>query len=118
MILATQSSDDLRQSGILEVVLESCPTRIFLANAGMNEATYREAFNLHATQASLIRNLIPKKQLFVVTPEHSKILTLDVDPRSYWIYTNSPLDNAKRDALVSQFGLDRALDILTAKDIR
>ncbi len=118
MILATQSSDDLRQSGILEVVLESCPTRIFLANAGMNEATYREAFNLNATQASLIRNLIPKKQLFVVTPEHSKILTLDVDPRSYWIYTNSPLDNAKRDALVSQFGLDRALDILTAKEIR
>jgi type IV secretion system protein VirB4 len=118
MILATQSSDDLRQSGILDVILESTPTRIFLANPGMNSDSYREAFHLNATQADLIRNLIPKRQLFVVTPDRSKVLSLEVDPRSYWCYTNSPTDNAKRDALIARHGLSHALDLLTSQATR
>ena len=116
MILATQSSDDLSHSGILDVILESAPTRIFLANPGMNADSYRESFHLNTTQADMIRNLVPKRQLFVVTPDRSKVLSLEVDPRSYWCYTNNPKDNAKRDELVSRYGLSRALDILTAPD--
>jgi type IV secretion system protein VirB4 len=116
MILATQSGDDLRHSDILDLILESCPTRIFLANPGLNARAYREAFHLNATQAELVRNLIPKRQLFLNTPALSKILTLEVDPRSYWLYTNSPLETVRRDKLVAQHGLRKALDLLTQKD--
>jgi len=119
MILATQSADDLRHSDILELILESCPTRIFLANPGLNAAAYREAFHLNVTQAELVRNLIPKRQLFLHTPALSKILTLEVDPRSYWLYTNSPLETSRRETLVAAHGLTKALDLLTTeKELR
>ena len=36
MILATQSSDDLLRSEMLATVVESCPTKFFLANPGMD----------------------------------------------------------------------------------
>jgi len=113
MILATQSGDDLRQSDLLELILESCPTRIFLANPGLNATTYRDAFHLNQTQANLVRTLLPKRQLFLQTPTLSKILTLDVDSRSYWLYTNSPMENARRDQLIAAHGLTKALDLLT-----
>lgn len=113
MVLATQSGDDLRHSDILELILESCPTRIFLANPGLNTAAYRESFHLNFTQAELVRNLLPKRQLFLHTPALSKILTLEVDPRSYWIYTNSAMETARRDRLIAEHGLSNALDILT-----
>jgi len=32
MILSTQSLDELKRSDILDVVIESCATKIFLAN--------------------------------------------------------------------------------------
>jgi len=35
MILATQSIKELEESGMLAVVAESCPTKIFLANPEM-----------------------------------------------------------------------------------
>ena len=28
-------------------------------------------------------------------PDLAKVLTLNVDPKSYWIYTNTPLDNER-----------------------
>ena len=44
MILATQSIKELEESGMLEIVSESCPTKIFLANPDMNRELYRENF--------------------------------------------------------------------------
>ena len=115
MILATQSGDDLQQSDILPLVLESCPTRIFLANPGMNADVYREHFHLNAHQAEIIRTLTPKRKLFLHTPEVSKELALEVDPKSYWLFTNSPIDNARRDELFQRFGLKRALEMLSTQ---
>src|SRR6201985_462099 len=44
MLLATQSIKELATSGMLTVVAESCPTKIFLANPDMDAQVYREAF--------------------------------------------------------------------------
>ena len=41
MILATQSVKELQESGLLHIVAESCPTKIFLANPEMDRALYR-----------------------------------------------------------------------------
>ena len=50
MILATQSIKELEESGMLQIVSESCPTKIFLANPEMNRDVYREAFHLNDTE--------------------------------------------------------------------
>ena len=47
MILSTQSLDELRKSEILDIIIESCPTKIFLANPDMDRELYRRQFNLN-----------------------------------------------------------------------
>ena len=42
MVLSTQSLDELKRSGILDVILESCATKIFLANPDMDRELYRQ----------------------------------------------------------------------------
>jgi type IV secretion/conjugal transfer VirB4 family ATPase len=79
MILATQSGDDLFRSEILPVIVESCATQIFLANPGMDQAAYREAFHLSETVAEKIAGLIPKRQFLIKRPDLTKILNLNVE---------------------------------------
>ena len=42
VILATQSLSDARNSGILDVLAESCPTKIFLPNSAAEDAGQKE----------------------------------------------------------------------------
>jgi type IV secretion/conjugal transfer VirB4 family ATPase len=114
MVLSTQSVDDLMKSDLLEVLVESCSTKIFLANPSLNEDLYRETFKLNETAISLVRSLRPKGQLLIVRPDLTKVLNLEVDPRSYWIYTNDPNDNARRDDAIRRFGFEGGLDYLVA----
>ena len=39
---------------------------------------------------------------------------LSVDPRSYWIYTNTPADNERVTAVVQEHGFEGGLDRLVA----
>jgi hypothetical protein len=55
----------------------------------------RTLFHLNHTEASLITNLVPRQQMLLKRPDVSKVLNLHVDPDSYWIYTNTPLDNER-----------------------
>jgi hypothetical protein len=45
-------------------------------------------------------------------PDLAKVLILNVDPKSYWLYTNTPGDNERFTAAVREFGLARALERL------
>src|SRR5260370_2406125 len=58
MILSTQSLDELRRSDILDVIVESCATKIFLANPDMDRELYRLQFHLNDTEAEQIPRLI------------------------------------------------------------
>lgn len=88
MILATQSGDDLAKSELLPTIAESCMTRFFLANPGMDSEVYREAFNLNSTEAALIARLVPKQQFLLKQPHGAKVLNLFVDPESFKIFAN------------------------------
>ena len=113
MILATQSSDDLIRSEMLALVAENCPTKIFLANPGMDRTAYREMFHLNETEANRIAELAPKKQMLLKRPDMSKVLNLNVDPRSYWIYTTNPYDQAKKREAFERHGFEEGLNTLT-----
>ena len=99
MLLATQSSDDFGATDLLRTVIESCPTKFFLANPGMDLDRARELFHLNHTEANLITRLLPRQQALLKRPDLAKVINLRVDPESYWIYTNTPPDNARLQAL-------------------
>jgi type IV secretion system protein VirB4 len=50
MILSTQSLDELKRSELLDVIVESCATKIFLANPDMDQDLYRRQFHLNDTE--------------------------------------------------------------------
>jgi type IV secretion system protein TrbE len=112
MILSTQSLDELKRSELLDVILESCATKLFLANPDMDQEMYRRQFHLNETEISLIAGLLPKQQFLIKTPELAKVANLHVDPRSYWLYTNDPYDNRKRQEAFEAYGFEKGLDVL------
>jgi type IV secretory pathway VirB4 component len=115
LILSTQSLDELRKSEILDILIETCGTKIFLANPDLDRDLYREQFHLNEHELELITGLIPKQQMLIKTPTVSKIANLSVDPKSYWIYTNDPFDNRKREEAFAAHGFEKGLEILAGE---
>jgi type IV secretion system protein VirB4 len=105
MILATQSIKELEESGMLAIVAESCPTKIFLANPEMNREVYREAFHLNDTELDLIAGFVPPGQMLIRKAQSSKKVQLNVDSVSHWMATNNARDNLKKRDYFDRFGI-------------
>ena len=105
MILATQSIKELQESGMLQIVSESCPTKIFLANPEMDREVYREAFHLNDTELDLIAGLVPPGQMLIRKAQSSKKVQLNVDSVSHWMATNNARDNLKKCDYFERFGI-------------
>ena len=68
VILATQSLADAARSGIVDVLVESCATTIFLANPSAEQpdaADLYRSLGLNDAEVELIRSLTPKRQYYV-----------------------------------------------------
>ena len=109
MILATQSIKELEESGMLQIVSESCPTKIFLANPEMDRSLYREAFHLNDTELDLIAGLVPPGQMLIRKAQASKKVQLNVDSVSHWTATNNARDNLKKRDYFERFGIAEGL---------
>jgi len=59
MILSTQSLDELRKSEILDIIIESCPTKIFLANPDMDRTCIAASSISTTTKSNLYRRYVP-----------------------------------------------------------
>jgi len=105
MILATQSIKELEESGMLAIVAESCPTKIFLANPDMNREVYRDAFHLNDTELDIIEGLVPPGQMLIRKAQTSKKVRLNVDSVSHWMATNNAHDNLKKRDYFARFGI-------------
>ena len=108
LIMATQSAVDVTGSVGAEALLESLPTKLFLANPELPDKA-AEIFHLNPAEVATIRGLIPKRELYLRRSDAAGTLRLDVDPESYWLYTSSPRDSAARSEAVEQHGLEAAL---------
>ena len=51
MLLATQAIDDFASADLLRTVVESCPTKLLLANPALDRAQYAELFQLNDDRA-------------------------------------------------------------------
>jgi type IV secretion system protein VirB4 len=114
MILATQTIDDFASADVLRTVVESCPTKLLLANPALDRQRYAELFQLNEMELDLLTGLTPRQQILLKRPDLAKVLTLTVDPTSYWIYTNTPIDNERVAAMVREHGLENGLARLAA----
>jgi len=89
VILATQSLSDAARSGILDVLIESCPTKIFLPNeeAGIGGTAEHPgprdlyaAMGLNETQIEIIRTTTKKRHYYLVSPEGRRLFDLGLGP--------------------------------------
>ncbi|MEZ6002048.1 conjugal transfer protein TrbE [Hyphomonas sp.] len=83
VVFATQSLSDIAASAIAPSLIESAPTRIFLANARAEEPSQRaayEGFGLNARQVELIARATPKRDYYVQTPDGNRLFDLDLGP--------------------------------------
>ena len=111
LILATQSAVDVTATTGAQPLLESMPTKLFLANPDL-PAEVADTFRLNEAEMATIRGLLPKREIYLRRPRAAGVLRLEVDPESYWLYTSSPADAERRAAAVATHGLDGALATL------
>ena len=114
LVVATQSAVDVTGTAGAEALLESMPTKLFLANPDLPEKA-AETFRLNPSEVNTIRGLIPKRELYLRRTDAAGILRLEVDPASYWLYTSSPVDAQKRAEAVKQYGLTEAIEHLSRR---
>ena len=91
--------------GDADIVAESCPTKIFLANPDMEPDVYRDAFGLNDTELELIAGLVPPGQMLIRKQNGSKKVHLNVDSLSYWMATNNAKDNLLKQEYFEQYGI-------------
>jgi type IV secretion system protein TrbE len=112
--LITQSAADLQNAGVLDLINEICPTKILLANPGADLASYQRMFKLNEKEVDLFAQLVPKRQFLVKSASRAKVLNVNLDPRAYWEYTNSPFDNERRRIALEKHGSKEGLKVLAA----
>ena len=114
LIVATQSAVDVTGTAGADALLESMPTKLFLANPDLTDKA-ADTFRLNPSEVNTIRGLIPKRELYLRRTDSAGVLRLEVDPASYWLYTSSPVDAQKRAEAVKKFGLVEAIEHLAKR---
>jgi type IV secretion system protein VirB4 len=96
--LATQSLDDLRRSEYRSVILESCPSKIYLPNpeaATDNIAAIYRDFGLSDRQIQIVAEAVPKRQYHLVSPKGRRLFDLALEPMSLSFVGASSKDDIK-----------------------
>ena len=83
VLMATQSLSDAANSGILDVIVESTATKIFLPNIYARDedtsALYRR-MGLNARQIEIIATAVPKRQYYYVSENGRRLYDLALGP--------------------------------------
>jgi type IV secretion system protein VirB4 len=83
LVLATQSISDAERSGIIDVLKESCPTKICLPNGTAREPGTREFYErigFNERQIEIVATAIPKREYYVVSPEGRRLFNMALGP--------------------------------------
>ena len=103
VVFATQSLSDVASSSIASALIESCPTRIFLANERASEPQSKEIyekFGLNDRQITLISQATPKRDYYYQSPLGCRIVDLDLGPIALaFAGASSPADQSLLDRI-------------------
>jgi type IV secretion system protein VirB4 len=121
VIMATQSLTDASRSGILDVIVESTATKIFLPNIFARDedtaALYRR-MGLNNRQIDIIATAIPKRQYYYVSEKGRRLYDLALGPLALAFVGASDKDSiASMQALEAEHGAGWAAEWLKTKNI-
>jgi type IV secretion system protein TrbE len=89
VLMATQSLSDAVRSGILDVLMESCPTKIMLPNEEADKTGTGEVpgpgdlyrmMGLNDAQIAIIKTAIKKRHYYYISPEGRRLFDLGLGP--------------------------------------
>jgi len=89
VVLSTQSLSDAVSSEILDVILESCPTRILLPNEEADKPGTATVpgpkdlyilFGLNSAEIDIIKNAQKKRQYYFISPAGRRLFELQLGP--------------------------------------
>lgn len=108
IVLATQSISDAEKSGIIDVLKESCPTKICLPNGAAREPGTREFYErigFNERQIEIVATAIPKREYYVASPEGRRLFDMTLGPVALAFVGASGKSDLKRiDDLSQQHG--------------
>jgi type IV secretion system protein VirB4 len=99
VLLATQSISDAERSGIIDVLKESCPTKICLPNGGARESGTREFYErigFNERQIEIVATAVPKREYYVASPEGRRLFNMALGPVALSFVGASGKDDLKR----------------------
>ncbi len=98
VVMATQSLSDAEKSGIVDVLVESCPTKIYLPNSAAKSDIARpfyERVGLNSTQIDLLSRAVPKRQYYAVSDEGNRLFELALGSLSLAFVAQSGKESKK-----------------------
>lgn len=110
--LLTHTTSDL--GAHLPLIKNACPSTLFLGDPTFDRDQYKKIFNLNDREILNLASLGPR-EMMLKTPEFSKILRLNLDSESLWMFTTKPKDRRKRIEAISRYGIHDAFKMLAAE---
>ncbi len=121
VVLATQSISDAERSGIIDVLKESCPTKICLPNGAAREAGTREFYErigFNERQIEIVATAMPKREYYVASPEGRRLFDMTLGPVTLsFVGASGKQDLAQVRALEAQHGAGWPLHWLEQRGI-
>ena len=106
--LIGQSANDLGEHA--DSIVNSCTSFLFLPDATFNRKHYGELFKLTGQQLNLFESLKEREGLYVRRDGVTKVVTLNLDKRSYAKFSTKPKDKVRRAKLVQKYGLTEGIE--------
>ena len=105
--LIGQSADDLGANA--DSIVNSCTSFLFLKDATFNRKRYAELFKMNEQQLALFESLQDREGLYIRRDGLTKVVTLNLDSRSYATFSTKPKDRVRRTKLVEKYGLSEGI---------
>lgn len=99
IILATQSINDVINSGMMDVVIDSCPTKIYLADLTARQESRREMykkFGLNDRQIEIISSATPKRDYYIDSANGRRLIQLKLQKKALAFVGASDAESVSR----------------------
>jgi type IV secretion system protein VirB4 len=103
-----QSADDLGANA--DSIVNSCTSFLFLKDATFNRKRYAELFKMTEQQLALFESLQDREGLYMRRDGLTKVVTLNLDSRSYATFSTKPKDRVRRSKLIAKYGLTEGIN--------
>jgi type IV secretion system protein VirB4 len=98
-----QSAEDLGANA--DSIVNSCTSFLFLKDATFNRKRYAELFKMNEQQLALFESLQDREGLYMRRDGLTKVIKLNLDNRSYAVFSTKPKDRVRRSKLIAKYGL-------------